>query len=100
MKHLTIYGASDDLIEVEGDLEGCDEYNGEEAVFAIAGLKVTVEYADAGVWAIKVAQLDEGDPVTAKNITLGVSNAINPENPPYSMQLDMDVPDDAVVRAT
>jgi hypothetical protein len=24
---VTIYGASDDLVEVEGSIEGCDEYN-------------------------------------------------------------------------
>ena len=27
MKTIKIYGASDDLIEVEGDCPGCDEYN-------------------------------------------------------------------------
>jgi len=32
MPDVTIYGASDDLIEVEGDVPGCDEYNQESAV--------------------------------------------------------------------
>ena len=27
MQNIVIYGSSDDLIEVEGKIEGCDEYN-------------------------------------------------------------------------
>ena len=82
-RHLTFYGASDDLIEVEGDVPGCDEYPGEDSTFLVAGIAVRVFYGP-GVWAITVVQIDEDVPVLAENITLAAQG--------YSMRLDLDVP--------
>ena len=61
---VVIYGSSDDLIEVEGKVPGCDEYNGERATFVLIGQHddqstVRVRYAENGCWAIEVAPLDE-----------------------------------------
>lgn len=60
---VTIYGASDDLIEVEGDVPGCDEYSAESATFTISGpdgmVRVRAQYADPGIWEIGVGQVDE-----------------------------------------
>jgi hypothetical protein len=61
---VTIYGSSDDLIEIEGEAEGCDEYNAEKGVFLLHGddrhTRVTVEYDENGCWQIGVAPADEG----------------------------------------
>lgn len=49
------YGASDDLVEIEGDVEGADEYasNGHSSFLIDApngtGI-VYVDYRDNGVW--------------------------------------------------
>lgn len=37
MSQIVIYGASDDLIEVDGDVPGCDEYNEESARLLVRG---------------------------------------------------------------
>lgn len=39
---VTLYGASDDLIEVEGDVSGCDEYNADDEHFVLIGLEAKV----------------------------------------------------------
>ncbi len=63
-----IYGASDDLIEVDGSAPGCDEYGGETAEMLLwddhdtAGLRVTVEYRH-GCWMVGVAPADDGIPM-------------------------------------
>lgn len=64
MSHVVIYGASDDLVEIEGDAPGCDEYNAESATFLVLGVRgdrarVEVEYADSGVWKVAVSPADE-----------------------------------------
>lgn len=74
MSHaITIYGASDDLIEIEGDAPGCDEYNDEAATFILTGpagaARVRVEYANPGVWEIGVGQVDEGVDLLPMRIT-------------------------------
>lgn len=94
MKALAIYGASDDLIEVEGEVAGADEFDGERATFVVAGLRITVEYH--GCWAIQVIQVDEDVPVTAQDMALTVNERMD-GGPGYSMRLDMLVPDDVVV---
>ena len=100
MKHLSIYGASDDLIEFEGDVTGADEFNppGSNPIgtYHVAGLCITVEYLN-GVWGIRIAQIGEEIPVEATNITLGIKPYGDGTEPGYSMLLEMDVPDDTVV---
>lgn len=63
MSVVTIYGASDDLIEVEGPVPGCDEYNDEFARFRLIGdgktTVVEVQYVESGVWEIRVRPLAE-----------------------------------------
>jgi hypothetical protein len=60
---VTIYGASDDLIEVEGDAPGCDEYNGDDEHFVLVGeegkVRVRCWYTKRGVWAIAAAPVEE-----------------------------------------
>jgi len=83
MKHIKIYGASDDLIEIDGDFS--EEISNEKATLEMAGLIITVEFE--GCWSIKVIQMDEEVPVTAENMKLSIAEG------GYSMCLDMDLPD-------
>lgn len=80
------YGESDDLIEVDGAIPGCDEYPAEDATFEVAGLRVRVLFARRG-WEITVGQIDENVPVTAADVMLDVA----PNG--YSMRLALSVPD-------
>ena len=91
-KPLSFYGASDDLIYVDGSFPGCDEYNSEREVFVVAGLRVSVEFGARGTWGIGVEQIDETVPVTAERMELGRHPEIA-----YSLCLVMDVPVGTVV---
>jgi hypothetical protein len=67
---ITIYGASDDLIEIEGEAAGCDEYPADDAdsgSFVLIGtddrqLRVRVSYGHNGVWVIALSPVDEDVP--------------------------------------
>ena len=67
MSVITIYGASDDLVEVEGTVPGCDEYPTEDVWLRVIGegktTRIRVRFGDAGTWAITVAPLDEDVPM-------------------------------------
>jgi hypothetical protein len=61
MKTVTISGCSDDLVEIEGDVPGCDEINiWDKPVFVefSNGLAFKVEYTERGVW--NVDQIQHG----------------------------------------
>jgi hypothetical protein len=64
---ITIYGASDDLIEIEGNAQGCDEYPGEDGVFVLIGdeakVRVRVTYTARGLWAIAAQPVEEDVPM-------------------------------------
>lgn len=54
MKKIMVYGASDDLIEVEGDI--CEEFDGSEGVTYLAvsdGTVLSIEYGGKGMWTIR-----------------------------------------------
>ena len=99
MAAIRFYGASDDLIEVEGSIPGCDEYNGESGRFEVAGLVVEVTYESGGVWGVSVAQIDEDVPVTASDLRLSVTQRHDGAQG-YSMALDMEVPAGSYVTPT
>lgn len=67
-----IFGSSDDLIEVEGQVKGCDEYNEEDATFVVMGTecstRVRVRYERDGVWSISVAPIEEDFPMVPCSI--------------------------------
>lgn len=89
MKHLAMYGASDDLIEFEGDFS--EELCQEEVTLKVAGLEITIDYT--GVWGINIRQIDEDTPVTAEEMKLSIQPRMD-GLPGYSMRLDMDIPDE------
>jgi hypothetical protein len=58
-KTVTLYGASDDLVELEGDIS--EEFNPRaerSAVLFSDGTALTIEYTEAGVW--RIAPLAKG----------------------------------------
>ena len=59
-------GASDDLIEIEGDVAGgLDEVSADQASFAVPdiNLRVRAEYNYAGMWEFGLSKLDEDRPL-------------------------------------
>lgn len=70
---VVFFGSSDDLIEVEGHVSGCDEYTGEFATFVVIGteakVRIKARYEDPGVWSLSVAPVDEGIPMLPVTIT-------------------------------
>ena len=77
---IVIYGASDDLIEVEclaGPVPGCDEYDTADGQFVLTGpdpdglaqTRLRVSYLAEGVWAISVAPVSEHMPMLPVFIT-------------------------------
>lgn len=55
MATVKIYGASDDLVEVEGDVNGCNEYGSFDKATYIhlsTGDVFKAEYTDEGVWKV------------------------------------------------
>lgn len=73
MADVTLSGASDDLIEVEGDVPGCDEYNADDAHFVLASpegsVRVRVWFTKHGIWAIAAAPVDELEPMLPVHLT-------------------------------
>lgn len=98
MKKLVFYGASDDLLELDGDMQGeFDAYTGKAVkVSSIDGeMLVVAIYAPssvhASVWSIGIAPADEGQPIPEWPMQYGI--AVNG----YSPALTIICPDDIVV---
>jgi hypothetical protein len=103
VKSVVITGASDDLIEIDGDWS--EEYNplatinkGQpwEALIKSdsegAQLIVVVHYTSAGTWAVGLAPV-EGEPFPAG----WVHSLTGHDDPDYSARLVLNLPDDAVL---
>lgn len=87
MADLTIYGASDDLVEIEG-VAGADEYNAEDVRLLVTcpdgrAAEVHVAYVSGGVWAITYQPSDED--VEAPEGRIDCNG--------YTARLTLDVPD-------
>lgn len=95
---LKIYGASDDLVEVDGPMPACDEYG--DGVTVVVGehdktrLVVFVDFTQDG-WKFSIhldgAELDDDSAVLPWPINLTVSDQ------GYSPELQIDCPDDTRV---
>ncbi len=71
MAKIIIYGTSDDLVEVEGDVPGCDEYGAWHSpryVQLSTGDVFRVEYTDDGVWRIGYSLLGASGAVKIDNV--------------------------------
>jgi len=95
---ITIYGASDDLVEVDG-CKGADEFctdNWSADLVAPDDSQMSLWcwYTLGGTWAVGIAQTDEDHPLPAWPITITQAPAMNPDNPGYSVLLHIDAPED------
>jgi len=104
MKTITIYGASDDLIEIEGACPGCDEYSAEGEhdsyrgrIHISAGEETVVVHAIFdGSWAFAICPQD-GDFDSMPKWTIARSFGDKTE---YSETITITLPDDATVEYT
>ena len=103
MRTVTIYGASDDLIEVEGSiLPEPDEFSPAQKSPGVVKIEdpeggrllVFVQYASNDLspcWMIGLSQVDENDLLPAWPIRWAIHER------GYSMKLEIDLPDGAVI---
>ena len=103
MRTVTIYGASDDLIEIEGStLPEPDEFSpapkdpGVVKIEDTEGgrLLVFVQYAANGLspcWMIGLSQVDEDDPLPAWPMRWSIAER------GYSLSLEIDLPDGSII---
>lgn len=99
MKTLSVYGSSDDLIEMEG-IEGADEFNPKgfrdsddimasfDVVSGVDGLRIYAIYD--GCWSFAVGQTNDSYPLP--DWPIRITNEHD-----YSVRLEIDCPDDARV---
>lgn len=92
---LTIYGASDDLIEVEGSIREefqCYSGNGEITIASSDGaMRVFLRLEANGCWSAGVGQIDEGARLPWL-VAFG-----RPEHCAYSVAVTVDCPADAQI---
>ena len=95
MKVCTIYGSSDDLIEI-GGVEGAGEFNiiSDDLCIAsfVLGNKMRIRALYDGCWSFAVGQVDED--IELPEWPVKISQAENG----YSTLLEIKVPDDVKIR--
>lgn len=97
MTTVTIYGASDDLVEVAG-CPNADEFNvrGDwhgDLCHETGTMRVYARYETDGVWSVGVSQVDEEHQLPGWPVTITQAPAMNPDNPGYSALLTIEAPD-------
>lgn len=98
MKTIAFSGNSDDLVHVEGGPKKYDEVNSsDQVVFVVGGkVRVVVYYGDNGTWGVGLSQWDEDI-----EFPDWPTRFVQQSDTPYSVRLELDVPDDvSVVRET
>ena len=98
MKKIWIYGASDDLIEIEGDIE--DEFNVESGVGTLLlyspanneSVAVEVRYQKSGTWSVAPYSLDEDHQLPSWYMRIKQSTSCK-----YSTGLGITAPDDLTI---
>jgi hypothetical protein len=102
---ITIYGASDDLVEV-GGCEGAGEFGTDcwqgdliapeganSPTFPRGQMRVHCWYDDDGCWQVGLGQVNEDAPLPSWPVTITQAAAMNPDNPGYSALLTIDAPE-------
>lgn len=97
---ITIYGASDDLVEVAG-CDGADEFGtyADRWQGDLIGpdeserMRVHCWYDDDGCWQVGLGQVDEDYQLPPWPATISQAPAMNPDNPGYSALLTIDAPE-------
>lgn len=97
---ITIYGCSDNLVEVAG-CDGADEFyvNGDSRwqgdLTSPDGTQMRVHcwFDDDGCWQVGVGQTDDDHQLPPWPITITQQLAMSPDNPGYSALLSIDAPE-------
>jgi len=100
MPTVTIYGASDDLVEIEGDIEGCDEYSADGFWVGVieapdgGTANVYVDYRHNGCWTVSLGQYEEdyGMPPWP------IEYRVDPDKCAYSTLCAVTVPEGSIIR--
>ena len=75
---VSIYGASDDLVEVEGDVREEFSYgDGPGYVALSSGVLLSIEYTRAGIWRIAPVSVPDG-------VVVAVKQAVSADDDVYS----------------
>lgn len=98
MQTAIFYGASDDLVEVEG-IKGGDEFtvdNKDGATFVLGGrIRIRLEYGRGGVWTATIGQVNADVPLpSAPDWFIRVSRHPQVD---YSVRVEVECPDDATL---
>lgn len=98
---IRIYGASNDLIEVEG-CEGADEFNTYEKGFAMwwgdlrapngEVMRAHAVLSNNGCWSIALGQVDEGTPFPEWPVTIRQHTSLD-----YSAMVEIEAPEGTVL---
>lgn len=94
---ITIYGASDDLVEVNVG-GNPDEFNADDWSATLAApdgsqMRVYCRFELTGCWSVGIGQVDEDFQLPAWPVAITQAAAMNPDNPGYSAMLVIDAPD-------
>lgn len=98
MTTITIYGTSDDLVEVDG-CDGADEFNtrgdwqGDLIAPDDSAMTVYARFELSGCWSLGIGQVDEDHQLPGWPVTITQAPAMNPDNPGYSALLTIEAPD-------
>ena len=97
---ITVYGYSDDLVEMEGHPQMTDEFGGETALIFgnkdFGGVRIEMRYAGPGVWAATIQQLDEGVPIPWDIRVKHAMDSYHMNRPGYTVLVEIDIPEDKV----
>lgn len=97
---VTIYGASDDLVEIEGSIVGADEYSSDGHWVGVMEAPdggtayVYVDYRDNGTWTVALGQYEEEFNLPPWPAT----PFVDPARCAYSTALSIEVPDGTTIR--
>ena len=101
MTTITIYGASDDLVEVDG-CEGADEFNTRGDWYGClvapdgSGMLAHARYGegtDGACWLVGVSQITENQQLPGWPVTITQQPPMGPGKPGYSALLTIEAPD-------
>lgn len=97
---IRIYGASDDLVEVEGPIHGADEYTSDGTWTGVLEgpdghtAYVYADYRPNGTWTVSLGQFEEGYALPAWPITLRVDM----DECDYSTVASIEVPEGTTLK--
>lgn len=94
---ITVYGASDDLVEV-ARCDGADEFNSDDWMGDLIApdgspMRLYARYEVTGCWSVGVSQVTEEFQLPGWPVTITQAPAMNPDNPGYSVLLTVDAPE-------